>query len=231
MKHRGLLKYCFSQTIPVMTGYIFMGMAFGILLQSQGYNFLWAGLMGITVYAGSMQFVAVNLLTNAFAPLKTLLITLMVNARHIFYGFSMLERFRDTGKLKPYLVFSLTDETFSLLYSTPPPENASKPLFYFYISLLDQLYWILGCILGGLLGSQLSFNTQGIEFVMTALFASIFAEQFRAKHNRLPALIGLGGSAVCLAIFGPDHFILPAMVLMVALLTLGRKQVEGRSAQ
>lgn len=211
-----------------MTGYLFMGAAFGILLQSQGYNYLWALLMSVTIFAGAMQFVAVGILSEPFSPLSAFLMTLMVNARHVFYGFSMLDLFKDCGPAKPYLIFGLTDETFSLLCTLPPPPGVSRGGFYFALTLLNHSYWISGCVIGALLGSRLAFDPKGIDFVMTALFVAIFVEQWRRPHNRPPALVGLFGTAICLIIFGPNHFILPAMGLVVLALTLGRSYMEKR---
>jgi Predicted branched-chain amino acid permease (azaleucine resistance) len=223
---RQAFKAAFPHTIPVMAGYICLGGAFGILLQNAGYNFVWAGAMSITIFAGAMQFIAVNLLTSAFSLLNAFFITIMVNARHIFYGFSMLEKFENMGWAKPYLIFSLTDETFSLLYTITPPEGVSKRSFYFSIAFLNHLYWIAGGIIGALVGAQVPLDFTGVEFVMTALFVAIFTEQCRTKHNRIPAIIGLGGSALCLIIFGPDQFILPAMIVLVAALSFVRKPIE-----
>jgi len=220
------LKSAFVQTIPVLTGYLFLGIAFGFLLQSKGFGFEWAGFMSITIFAGAMQFVAVNLLTDPFAPISVLILTLMINARHIFYGFSMLEKFRNTGKFKPYLIFGMTDETFALLYSTAPPEGASRRLFYFFITFLDHVYWIGGSIIGAVIGSQLPFDARGIEFVMAALFTAIIVEQLHKKQNRIPCIIGLAASAACLNIFGPERFILPAMAVLVAALSLAKKPLE-----
>lgn len=225
---KSVLKAAFPHTIPVMTGYLFMGAAFGILLESQGYNFLWAALMSLTIYAGAGQFVTVGLLAAPFAPVSAFLIILMVNARHVFYGFSMLDRFREAGRAKPYLIFGLTDETFSLLCSVPPPPGISPNAFYLAITLLDQSYWVVGCVTGALVGSSLSFNPAGIDFVMTALFVAIFVEQWRSVRNRIPGLIGLLGSTACLAVFGAGHFILPAMAVLVIALTVGRGPVENR---
>lgn len=220
------LRAAFPHTIPVLTGYLFMGAAFGILLQSQGYSALWALLMSVVIFAGSMQFVAVNLLVAPFAPLNAFLMTLMVNARHIFYGFSMLDKFRDYGRKKPYMIFAMTDETFSILYSIKAPEDVDGKKFSLCIAALDHLYWISGCVLGGLLGSAININPQGIEFVMTALFVAIYVDQVREKANRMPAVIGVVGTALCLLALGPDRFLIPAMVLMVICLTAVRKPLE-----
>lgn len=222
------IRAAFPLTIPVMLGYVFMGMAFGILLSSKGYHAGWALLMSVTIYAGSMQFVAIDLLTRPFDILGTLMMTLMVNARHIFYGLSMLEKFRTMDRRKPYMIFSLTDETFSLLCAAHPPEGVKRNRFYFYIALLNHSYWILGCTLGALLGSVVKFNTKGIDFVMTALFVVIFTEQWKSTKNHLPALIGIGSSLICLVLFGPGKFLIPSMLLIFIGLTGMKKTIEGR---
>ncbi len=226
MNHKNALRAAFPHTIPVMLGYLFLGAAFGILLNSRGYSWGWAVLMSVFIYAGSMQFVAISLLSGPFLPLQAVLMTLMVNARHTFYGISMLDKFKGMGKKKPYMIFSLTDETFSLLCSARAPEGVDENRFLFCVSLLDQLYWIIGSAAGGIIGSMVSFNTKGIDFVMTALFTVIFVDQWENNKNHIPALIGLGGSALCLAVFGPGNFILPSMALIVFALSLLRKTVE-----
>lgn len=232
-KHRfsaafAVLKAAFPLTVPVLTGYLFMGMAFGILLQSRGYGPVWAFAMSLTIFAGSGQFVAVGMLAAGFHPLSAFFTTIMVNARHIFYGISMLEKFRGLGKEKFYLIFALTDETFALLNAAEPPDDAKPSHFYMAIALLDHSYWIAGCTLGGLLGAALPIDTSGIEFVMTALFVVIFLEQWQQSANRIPALIGLGASALCLLVFGPSRFILAAMAALIVIFSLCRKPLERR---
>ncbi|NLB78283.1 MAG: branched-chain amino acid ABC transporter permease [Clostridiaceae bacterium] len=221
------LKAAFPHTIPVMTGYLFLGIAFGILLNSKGYHFGWAILMSVFVYAGSMQFVAVNLLTLAFNPFNAFLITLMVNARHLFYGISMLKGFDGQGKLKPYLIAGLTDETYSILCSSEPPEEVDKGLFMFFITLLNQMYWVIASAIGGLIGSLFTFNTKGIDFVMTALFVVIFLNQWKSEKKHIPAITGVIVSVFCILIFGPENFIIPAMAIIVLVLTLFKKNIEG----
>lgn len=223
------LKSAFPHTIPVLAGYMFMGAAFGILLRNKGYNFGWAILMSTFIYAGSMQFVTIGLLTSGFNIAMAAFMTFMVNARHLFYGLSMLDKFKDMGKKKLYMIFSLTDETFSLLCSVIPPDNIDKNWFYFFISLLDQLYWVIGSAIGGILGSLLSFDTKGIDFVMTALFVVILIEQWKSNKNHIPALVGVCTSLLCLIIFGSGKFILPSMISISFALTLFRKPIEARN--
>ena len=220
-------KAAFPATIPVMAGYLVLGIGFGILLQSKGYSFLWAGVMSLTIYAGSVQYVAVDLLSTGAGFLSAALMTLVINARHLFYGLSMLEKYRDVKGLKKfYLIFSLTDETYSLVCTARPPKGVDSAAFYFWTSLLDQCYWLAGSVLGGLLGQVLPFDTTGVDFAMTALFVVIFTDQWLTRKNHLPALVGVGVSVVCLLPFGPDNFIIPAMVGIAAVLMLLRGRLE-----
>lgn len=171
------LKAAFPHTIPVFAGFIFLGIAFGILMNSKGYGGGWTILMSFIVYAGSAQYVAINFLTSVFDPLYALLLTLMVNARHLFYGISMLDKYKGTGKFKPYLIFGLCDETFSIICSANPPVGVNRNWFMFFITFLHHCYWVLGSAIGGLLGYMVSFNTKGLDFVLTALFVVIFIGQ------------------------------------------------------
>lgn len=225
------LKAAFPHTIPVMTGFLFLGIAYGILMNSKGYNFGWSILMSIFVFAGSMQYVAINLLSVAFNPLNALLMTIMVNARHLFYGLSMLEKFKGTGKKKPYLIFGLIDETFSILCSTEPPEGVDRGWFMFFITLLNHIYWVTASALGGILGSMFSFNTKGIDFVMTALFVVIFINQWKSQKQHSPAVIGIAASVLCLLLFGSGSFIIPSMILIIGALIIFRKPFEKGAEQ
>jgi 4-azaleucine resistance transporter AzlC len=225
------LKAAFPHTLPVLTGYIFLGIAFGILLNSKGYSLEWAILMSTLIYAGAVQFVAIGLLTTAFNPLYALIISLVVNARHLFYGISLLSRLNGTGRKKSYMVFGLTDETFSILCSAEPPAGVDRSWFMFFITLLDHGYWIIGSALGGLLGSMVEFNTKGIDFVMTALFVVIFIEQWKTQKQHGPAIIGVAASFLCLLVFGARNFIIPAMVAIVLALILGKKTLERGLAE
>lgn len=225
------LKAAFPHTLPVFMGYIFLGIAFGILISSKGYSVWWALLASVFVYAGSMQFVMVDILTTAFNPLSAVLMTLMVNARHIFYGLSMLGKFKSIGKFKPYMIFSLTDETYSILCSTEPPEGVDRRWFMFFISVLDQLYWVTGSLIGAAAGTLITFDSTGIDFAMTALFIVIFVEQWEKAGNmreRIPALIGVGLTAMCRLIFGKDSFIVFAMVGIFLCLSLMRPVLDKR---
>ncbi len=223
------LRAAFPLTIPVFTGYIILGTAYGILLNSKGYSYLWATLTSIFIYAGSMQFVSVSLLAAGFHPLYACFMTLMVNARHLFYGISMLSKFQGIGKKKPYLILGLTDETFSILCSTQPPDGVDKGWFLFFITLLNQIYWVSGSILGSILGSFLHFNTKGIDFVLTALFVVIFINQWKSAANHMPVLIGLSASVICRILFGSENFIIPSMIVILLSVTIFQNKIESRN--
>ena len=226
MKYKAL-KAAFPYTLPVMVGYIVLGIAFGIMLTGKGFQWWWASLMGLFIYAGSMQFVAIDLLTAAFNPLQTIVMTLTVNARHLFYGLSMLTKFRDMGKKKPYMVFSLTDETFSLLCAVVPPAGIDRNWFYLFISGLNQAYWVTGCTLGAIGGSFLHYDTAGIDFVMTALFIVIMVEQWEKTSFHQPVLIGISISILNLIIFGPQKFIIPSMIGILLVLSIFHRKIEA----
>ena len=217
MNFRFTFRKAFVATLPVMAGYMVLGIAFGILLRDKGYGLPWAFAMSLFIFAGSLQFVAVNLMATGASLISTALMTLLVNARHLFYGISMLTRYRGTGKAKPYLIFSLTDETYALVCSGAP-EGTDEKTYYLLVSVMDHCWWVTGSVLGSLIGSALTINTRGIDFAMTALFVTIFTEQLITIPDRVPAAIGVGASVFCLVIFGPSGFLIPAMVLISALL-------------
>ena len=223
--HAAALRAAFPATIPVLTGYLCIGMAYGLLMANAGYGVFWALLLSLLCYAGSMEFVAVSLLTAGFDPVQALLMALMINARHAFYGLSMLEKYRGTGWARPFLIFYLTDETFSLVSTLEPLDGVTRRDFYFWISLLDYLYWQVGSVLGALIGGLLPFDTTGLDFALTALFIVLFLEQWRKRENRPAALIGLGCTAVSLAVVGADRLVIPAMVLILAVLLGGRNKL------
>ena len=214
------VKQAFVDTIPVLTGYVVLGFGFGIILKANGYGTGLAFVMSLIIYAGSMQFVAIGLLTGGASLLTAALTTLMVNARHLFYGISMLEKYRNTGKRKPYLIFALTDETYSLVCRdlSDVPE-AERKRYYFWVSLLNQSYWVAGSVLGAVVGSMVSFNSQGIDFALTALFLTVFIEQWMSAKDHWPAIIGVGVSVLCLVIFGSENFLIPTMLAISVLLS------------
>jgi len=224
------LKAAFPHTIPVLTGFTFIGIAYGILMNSKGYGFGWSALFSLIVFAGSSQYVAITFLISVFNPVYALLMALMINARYLFYGISLLEKYKDTGRLKPFLIFGLCDETFSIVYSTVPPKDVDKNWFMFFITLLNYIYWALGSAAGGLLGSIISFNTKGLDFVLTALFVIIFMEQWKSQKEHRPAVIGVLCSVICLIVFGPDNFIIPSMIAILAALAMLRKELKQKSA-
>lgn len=229
--YKKAFRAAFPYTIPVLTGYLFIGIAFGVMFQEKGYNFLWAALMSILVYAGSGQYLAVNFFAPGVSFFQVIFMTFMVNVRHIFYGLSLLERFAKMGKQRLYMIFSLTDETYSLYFITKVPKDVDENKFLLAIALLDQSYWVIGSVIGALAGSLLPFDATGIDFAMTALFLVIFVEQWMDSRQHIPALAGVGCAAVCLAVFGKDSFILPAMICIMLLLLSCRKVIEKKETQ
>lgn len=225
---RRAFKAAFPYTLPVFMGYLFLGIAFGVLLSSKGYHVGWAFLMSTTIYAGSMQFVAIELLTSSFNLINVLIVTLTVNARHLFYGLSMLDKFKISQKLKPYMIFSLTDETYSLLCSAQPPEGVDRKWFMFFIAILDHSYWILGGLIGNIARSLLTFDPTGIDFAMTALFIVIFIEQWEGTKQHTPAFLGMGITLLCLILFGEGNFIIFSMIGIFISLTLLHKKLQPK---
>ena len=219
-------KAAFLNTLPVMAGYLFLGTGFGIILQQNGYGLIWSIAMSTFIYAGSMQFVGVGLLSGGAGFAATALTTLMVNARHLFYGISMVDTYKNAGKKKPYLIFALSDETYSLVSNPVLPEGVSRIPYCFLVSLFDQCYWVLGSAVGSLLGN-LPLDFTGIDFALTALFVTIFVEQWLSTKNHLPALVGVASAVACLLIFGADNFLIPTMILIAAILIMTRKAGKG----
>lgn len=221
-----LLKKAFVKTLPVMAGYIVLGIGFGILLRNAGFQVGYALAMSLFIYAGSMQYVGVGLLAGGASVLSAILTTVMVNARHLFYSISMIETYKDAGKYKPYMIFALTDETYSLLCDGTAPEGVDPNRYRFLVSLFNHCYWVTGSVLGSLLGAVLPFSTAGIEFSMTALFIASFTEQWMSTHDHIPALTGLLSTLLCLVLFGPERFLIPAMLLMTLALSLLKGKEE-----
>lgn len=220
---KNILKTAFLKTLPVMAGYLVLGFGFGMIAHTNGYGFFWVFAMSLFIYAGSMQYVAINLLTSGASLIAAFLTTLTVNARHLFYGISMIEPYKEAGKYKPFLIFGLTDETYSLVCTGEHPKGSNFHQYSFVVTLFNHVYWITGSLLGVLLSSLISIDTNGVEFAMTALFLTVFVEQWLSTKNHLPALTGVVVSLICLLIFGPDNFLIPAILLISLVLFAGRK--------
>ena len=220
----------FPRTLPIMAGFLFLGISYGIYMNVSGFSFLYPMLMSMTIFAGSIEFVAVSMLLGAFDPVQALLMTIMINARHLFYGISMLDKYRGLGWKKPYLIFGLCDETFSINYTADIPKEVDRGWYYFFVTLLNQIYWVSGATIGGLFGSIIPFETEGLDFVMTALFVVIFLDQWMKEKNHVSSLTGLGVSLVCLLTLKADNFMIPSMVLILLALTALRKPLEKAGA-
>lgn len=216
----------FPKTLPILAGFSFLGFSYGVYMNVSGFSFIYPMLMSLTIFGGSLEFVAVTMLLGSFAPLQTFLMTLMIQARHLFYGIAMLDKFRGTGFKKLYLIFGMCDESFSINCSAEIPPGIDRGWFMFFVTLFNQFYWVAGATLGGLAGQLITFNTEGLEFVMTALFVVIFIEQWLKEKRHYTALIGVLASAVCLVVFGVDSFMIPTMVCILCFITLFRKPVE-----
>ena len=225
-KLKDAFKAAFPHTIPIFAGFWFLGMTYGIYMNVSGFSFLYPMFMSLTIFAGSVEFVAVSLLLGAFNPLQALAMTLMINARHLFYGISMLDKYRGNGLKDIYLIFGMCDESFSINYTADIPEGIDRGWFMFFVTLLNQCYWVFGATLGGIFGSLIHFNTEGLDFVMTAMFVVIFMEQWMKEKNHISAFVGLGVSLLCLIAFGSENFIIPAMIGILGVLTLLRAPLE-----
>ncbi|MBR2223029.1 MAG: AzlC family ABC transporter permease [Christensenellaceae bacterium] len=217
------IREAFLDTVPVMAGYIVLGIGFGVIMEAKGYGLIWSAAMGLFIYAGSMQYVAVDLLSAGASVLTAALTTLMVNARHLFYGISMVEKYKTMGKIKPYLIFALTDETYSLVVGKEFGDDLDPKTYYTFVSLFDHLYWVTGCVLGSVIGSLIGFSTEGIDFALTALFITVMTEQWLSAKNHFPAIAGVLSTLLCLVIFGSDSFLIPSMILITLVLTIGKK--------
>ena len=221
----------FPYTLPIFAGFWFLGLAYGVYMNVLGFSFWYPSLMGLTIFAGSMEFITADMLLGAFHPLQMFFLTLMINARHLFYGISMLDKYRGTGWKKFYLIFGMCDESFSINYTANIPEDVDRGWFMFFVTLLDHFYWVSGATLGGIFGSLVKFNTEGLEFVMTAMFVVIFLEQWLKDKDHTSALLGIVLSVLCLLLFGTDYFILPAMAAILLALTLLRGKLEKKTLE
>lgn len=223
---RKALKAAFPHTIPILTGFWFLGLAYGIYMNASGFSFVYPMFMSMLIFGGSLEFVAVEMLLSPFAPVQVIIMTLLIQARHLFYGLSMLDKFKGLGWKKYYLIFGMCDETFSINYTADVPEGIDRGWFYFFVTLLNQFYWVAAATTGGLVGSLLKFDTDGISFVMTAMFVVIFLDQWLKEKNHTSSLIGLGVALLCLICFGADSFMIPTMITIIVLLTVLKKRLE-----
>lgn len=223
---RNAFKAAFPYTIPILAGFLFLGTAYGVYMNASGFPAIYPMLMSLTIFAGSMEFVAVNLLLGAFDPLGAFLLAVMVNARHLFYGISMLDIYKNVGRKKWYLIFGMCDESFSINVTADVPKGIDKGWFMFFVTFLNQCYWFTGAALGGIFGGFLTFNTKGIDFVMTALLVVLFLNQWMKEKQHYSSLIGVGCTVCCLILFGSSNFLIPAMLLILGILTLFRNPIE-----
>lgn len=229
MTLRDEIKKALKATFPVFSGYIVLGFGFGIVLNSKGFGILWAFCMSLFIYAGSMQYVAIDLLSGGASVITMAITTILVNARHLFYGISMIDKYKESGKFKPYLIFSLTDETYSLV-CTENEDHSHR--YHFLVSLFNHVYWVAGSVAGAAVGSTFNFAPKGIDFALTALFVTVFVEQWLSSKDHIAAITGVTASALCLAVFGADSFLIPAMLLITLLLSairFIRKRKEGKA--
>ena len=226
-ENKSIRKKAFTATLPIMAGYLVLSMGFGIILRSKGYGAIWAFAMSTVIYADSMQYLAIDLICGGAGLLTTALTTLMVNARHLFYGISMVDKYKNAGKAKPYLIYALSDETYSLVCVDLDMEEGERNKFCLFVTALDQFYWVLGSVLGSLLGAVISFNTEGMDFALTALFVTVFVEQWLSTRDHAAAIVGVGTSVICLVLFGSGSFLIPSMVAITLALTLMRKRQEA----
>ena len=224
-KFASALAVAFPHTIPVLAGFLVLGMAYGMLMLDKGYGPIWSVLMSAVAFCGSMQFVAITLLTTVFQPLEAFLLSFLVNARHLFYGLSMLQKYRGFGWIKAFLIYTLCDETFSIVSCASPPEGIDPKRFYLSISLLDYSYWVIGTLFGGLIGSLVAFNTQGLDFALTALFVVLFIEQMKKPENRIFGVVGVAVALISRVAFGSANMVLPALAGILVILIAGRKKL------
>ncbi len=220
------LKAAFPYTIPIFAGFWFLSLAYGILMNVNGFSFVYPMAMSLLIFGGSLEFICVSMLMSTFAPIAAFSVAVLVQARHLFYGISMLDRYKDMGWKKPYLIFGMCDESFSINYTADIPEDVDRGWFMFFVTLLNHFYWVSGATIGGLVGSLITFNTEGLDFVMTAMFVAIFMNQWMKEKKKYTGLIGIIGTAVCLVIFGADSFLVPSMLVILVLLTIFRKPIE-----
>ncbi len=227
---RRAFRYAFPHTIPIFAGFWFLGITYGVYMHVSGFSFVYPMLMSMTIFTGSMEFVTANMLLGGFHPLQAFVMAILIGARHLFYGISMLDKFRGMGWKKFFLIYGMCDETFSINYSAEIPQNVDRGWFMLFVTVLNYLYWVTGATMGGLFGSLIHFNTQGLDFAMTAMFVVIFMEQWIKDKKHTSQFIGLGASVLCLIVFGADSFMVPTMLVILFFLTILRKKREEEQA-
>lgn len=220
------LKIVIKDTLPVMAGYVVLGTGFGLLMSENGYGFIWSLAMSLFVFAGALQYVGVSLLASGASLITVGITSLVINARHLFYGITMIRHYKGAGAKKGYLIHALTDETYSLVCTGEVPEGFDKHEYFFLVSAFNQSYWVIGSVLGSLIGSLITADLSGLDFSMTALFVTVVVEQWIKEKEHRPAIFGLISSVICLLVFGPDNFIIPDMILIIVLLSIFRKPIE-----
>lgn len=225
---KAALKAAFPYTIPIFAGFWFLGMAYGLLMHNEGFGVQWPVVMAMTIFSGSVEFVAVKMLLGSFHPLQSFMIAALICARHLFYGISMLDKFKHTGWKKFFLIYGMCDETFSFNYTADIPSGIDKGWFMLWVTVLDYLYWVSGAAIGCLIGPLITFSTRGLGFVMTAMFVTIFTEQWLKEKNHIGSIIGTAISAIALVVCGPEHFIIPAMVVMLLVFLSLRPKIERK---
>lgn len=223
-------RYAFPHTIPIFAGFWFLGITYGVYMHVSGFSFVYPMLMSMTIFTGSMEFVMANMLLGGFHPLQAFVMAILIGARHLFYGISMLDKFRGMGWKKFFLIYGMCDETFSINYSAEIPPNVDRGWFMLFVTVLNYLYWVTGATMGGLFGSLIHFNTQGLDFAMTAMFVVIFMEQWIKDKKHTSQFIGLGASVLCLIVFGADSFMVPTMLVILFFLTILRRKREEEQA-
>ena len=216
----------FPNTIPIFAGFLFLGIAYGIYMNQSGFKFYYPMFMSFIIFAGSVEFATVSWLLGSFDPVNIFFLTLMINARHLFYGLSMLEKYNIPGWKKLYLIYGMCDESFSINATVDVPKDIDRGWFMFFVTMLNQIYWVAGATIGGIFGSFILFDTKGIEFVMTALFVVIFLENWLKEKDHSASVIGLFISFICLTVFKGTNFIIPSMIIILSVLTLLRGRLQ-----
>ena len=216
----------FHTSVPIMVTFLVLGTGYGILMQKHGFGWIWSMLSGIVIFSGTVQFVSVSLLSGG-SILMALITALMVSARHSFFSISMIGRYRTEGKRKWYLFYALCDETYAVLCKEEDPEGVNKSAYRVLVTLFDQASWVLGSALGGLAGSFRPFDSTGIDFAMTALFTTVFIQQWIDSRCHIPAMLGLGATFACRLLFGRDLFLIPSMAIIIAVLIIMRRKIEA----